>query len=151
MLSSNVDLPVPLSPAKMVTPLFNTRSFANCTAGILNGKGTVFSVSTEMDFMNGIIDAVPNVSVITKIEVLGFNTSSENYQLLVDFMSDATVFDLTGNIVDSSIDIRKKQKTKLPDAIIAATALVFDLVLISRNTSDFKNIQGLQVIDPNSL
>ncbi len=107
--------------------------------------------SAGMDFMNGIIDAVPNVSVITKIEVLSFNTSSENYQLLVNFMSDATVFDLTGNIVDSSIDIRKKQKTKLPDAIIAATALVFDLVLISRNTSDFKNIQGLRVIDPNSL
>ena len=101
--------------------------------------------------MNGIIDAMPNVSVITKIELLGFNTSSENYQLLVNFMHDATVFDLTGNIVDSSIDIRKKQKTKLPDAIIAATALVFDLVLISRNTSDFKNIQGLQVSDPNSL
>jgi predicted nucleic acid-binding protein len=40
---------------------------------------------------------------------------------------------------------------RLPDAIIAATALVYDLVLISRNISDFKNIDGLQVIDPHSL
>lgn len=31
-----------------------------------------------MDFMNQVIDAGPNVSVITKIEVLGFNTSNEN-------------------------------------------------------------------------
>jgi predicted nucleic acid-binding protein len=36
----------------------------------------------------------------------------------------------------------------LPDAIIAATALVYDLTLISRNVIDFKGIQGLKVIDP---
>jgi predicted nucleic acid-binding protein len=59
--------------------------------------------------------------------------------------------DLTSNVVDVSIDIRKKNKTKLPDAIIAATALVYDLVLISRNVSDFKNIEGLQLVDPYAL
>jgi predicted nucleic acid-binding protein len=106
--------------------------------------------STGMDFMDRIIDTVPNVSVITKIEVLGFNAPDEHYQLLTNFMSDATVLDLTGNIVGVSIDIRKNYKTKLPDAIIAATALVYDLILISRNISDFKNIQGLKVVDPHS-
>ena len=45
-------------------------------------------------------------------------------------------------------DIRKKQKIKLPDAIIAATALVYELSLVSRNVSDFKNIDGLQLINP---
>lgn len=104
-----------------------------------------------MNFMNAIIDAVPNVSVVTKIELLGFNAPDEHYQLLVNFMNDATVLDLTDNIVDQSIDVRKKHKTKLPDAIIAATAVVFNLVLISRNISDFKNIDGLQVIDPYNL
>ena len=104
-----------------------------------------------MDFMNSVIDAVPNVSIVTKIEVLGFNAPDEHYQLLANFMNDATVLDLTGNIVDASIDIRKKYKTKLPDAIIAATALVYGLILISRNTNDFKNIQGLDVIDSHNL
>jgi predicted nucleic acid-binding protein len=107
--------------------------------------------STGMDFMDRIFDAVPNISVITKIEVLGFNTSDQHYLLLTNFMDDATVLDLTSTIVDVCIDLRKKNKTKLPDAIIAATALVFNLVLISRNISDFKNIQGLQVVDPHSL
>ena len=55
--------------------------------------------------------------------------------------------DLTNNIVEANIEIRKKHKTKLPDAIIAATALVYGLALISRNTSDFKNMDGLNVID----
>lgn len=107
--------------------------------------------ATGMDFMDSIINAVPNVSVVTKIEVLGFNAPDEHYQLLVSFMKDATVLDLTDNIVDATIDIRKKHKTKLPDAIIAATALVYGLILISRNISDFKNIQGLQVIDSHKL
>lgn len=104
-----------------------------------------------MDFMNTIIDAIPNVSVITKIEVLGFNAPTEHYQLLVQFMNDASVLDLSNDVVDASILIRKNHKTKLPDAIIAATALVYDLVVISRNISDFKNIDGIKVIDPHNL
>ncbi len=63
-------------------------------------------------------------------------------------MNDAKVFDLTNNIVDASIEIRKNNKTKLPDAIIAATALVNDLCLITRNISDFKNIDGLELLNP---
>lgn len=104
-----------------------------------------------MEFMNPILDNVPNVSVISKIEVLGFNASEQYCLLLSDFMYDVIVLDLTSPIVDVCIDIRKKNKTKLPDAIIAATALVYDLVLITRNISDFKNIQGLKVINPHSF
>lgn len=107
--------------------------------------------ATGMDFMNKVIDAVPNVSVVTKIELLGFNTPTEHYRLLADFINDATVFGLTDNIVEASIDIRKNHKIKVPDAIIAATALVYDLVLITRNLSDFKEIKGLQALDPHSL
>jgi len=40
---------------------------------------------------------------------------------------------------------------KLPDAVIAATALQNGLVLVSRNVKDFKYIQGLEVIDPYGL
>jgi predicted nucleic acid-binding protein len=104
-----------------------------------------------MKFMNNIIDNIPNVSVITKIEVLGFNAPAEHYQLLTDFMNDATVIELTNKVVDACIEIRKNYKTKLPDAVIAATALVYDLTIISRNVSDFKNIQNLKVVNPHSL
>lgn len=104
--------------------------------------------ATGMEFMNNVIDAVPNVSVITKIEVLGFSAPDEHYQLLTNFMNDATVLDLTNNIVDASIDIRKKNKTKLPDAIIAATALAYGYTLITNNEKDFANIKGLKIVNP---
>jgi len=45
----------------------------------------------------------------------------------------------------------EKYKIKLPDAIIAATAIVYDLILVTRNISDFKNIDGLHVVDPHML
>lgn len=90
-----------------------------------------------MDFMNRVVDDIPNVSVITKIELLSINAPDKHYTLLTEFMNDATVFDLTNPVIDTSILIRKIHKTKLPDAIIAATALVYNLTLITRNTVDF--------------
>lgn len=104
-----------------------------------------------MNLLSDIIDAIPCVSVITKIEVLGFNASEEHTRLLRDFMNDANVFDLTNEIVEATIHIRKNHKIKLPDAIIAATALINNSTLISRNTADFKNISGLDTLDPHII
>ncbi len=119
----------------------------NAVIDYLGGKHPALG----MEFMNKVVDAVPHISVVTKIEVLGFNATDEHYKTLSDFINDSTIFDLTNEVVEASIEIRKKYKTKLPDAIIAATAQVYDLVLISRNISDFKNIEGLSVIDPHNL
>ena len=102
-----------------------------------------------MDFLNKVIDDIPTLSVISKIEVLGFNTTVEHYQLLLSFMNDASIIGLTNNIVDKSIKLRKNYKTKLPDAIIAA--LCYNLILITHNISDFKKIEELKLIDPHNL
>jgi predicted nucleic acid-binding protein len=86
-----------------------------------------------------------------KWKVLSFVTEDEHYQLLSSFILDSIVFDLREEIVNTTIDLRRKHKIKLPDAIIAATALVYNLILISRNTTDFNNIKNLAVIDPHNL
>jgi len=104
-----------------------------------------------MQFMNTVIDAVPNISIITKIEVLGFNTTKSEYQILIDFMDDSNVIELSKNVADICIEIRKRNKIKLPDAIIASTALASNSALITRNIADFKNINGLIVINPHDL
>lgn len=103
--------------------------------------------ASGMELMNDIVNNIPQISIITKIELLSFNTSDEHYSILTDFTNDSHVVELSDSVVDFSIEIRKKHKTKLPDAIIAATAFVNGLVLLSRNYSDFKNIEGLKVID----
>jgi predicted nucleic acid-binding protein len=50
-------------------------------------------------------------------------------------------------IADMAIEIRKKQRIKLPDAIIAATAKVLNLCLVTRNIDDFKKIE-IQIANP---
>jgi predicted nucleic acid-binding protein len=101
-----------------------------------------------MEIMSSIIDEIPQVSVITKIEVLRYNTSIDGYKVISDFISECKVLQLNDAVVDKTIEICKSQRIKLPDAIIAATALVNDLALVTRNISDFKNIDGLELLNP---
>lgn len=104
------------------------------------------------DWLNHIFDTEINVSVITKIEVLSYNPDREdNYQVLVNLFEASTVLGLTEDIVDTTIQLRQQQKIKLPDAVIAATSLNNDFILVSRNTKDFKNVEGLELINPYSL
>ena len=101
-----------------------------------------------MTFMNKVIDDIPNISVITKIEILGYETNHKDYKLLFDFASDSIVIGLIDEIVNQTIEIRKIYKIKTPDAIIAASAMVNKLTLITRNTKDFEKIEGLEVLNP---
>ena len=57
---------------------------------------------------------------------------------------------LTPAVVKQCVNIRRSQKIKTPDAIIAATAIVHNLTLITSD-SDFKNIADLVVLNPNLL
>lgn len=100
-----------------------------------------------------LIGIEPSISVITQIELFASSNIPQQEELnLQDFVSICTVYDnINTDIVNKTISIRQQHKTKLPDAIIAATALVYDLVLITRNTRDFKNIEGLKLLDPFDL
>lgn len=104
-----------------------------------------------IEFLDKVVNDVPEVSVITKIEVLGFAMPPQANQLLTDFFNDATIHPLSKPIVQKTIDLRKTHKIKLPDAIIAATALVHKMELITRNEADFKKIDHLNVVNPHSL
>ena len=92
------------------------------------------------------------LSVITQMEVLGFNFPSPDEERITnEFISELTVLHLSDEVVQQTIAIRKKQRIKLPDAIIGATALVHGLALVTRNVSDFNSIDGLEVINPFDL
>jgi predicted nucleic acid-binding protein len=87
-------------------------------------------------------------SIITKIELLGFKQSSSEEQQAKLLLSALQAFELTAAIADQTIEIRKTHKIKLPDAVIAATAIVNQLTVITRNTGDFIAISGLNCFNP---
>lgn len=94
----------------------------------------------------------PNISVITQIELLGWHgVAAIDLVPLTDFVNKSTIFNLDPAVVQQTIILRQYHKIKTPDAIIAATALIHGLTLVSRNVSDFKQIAQLQVINPFEL
>ncbi len=101
-----------------------------------------------MIWLGNIINESPIISVMTKIEVLGFKNGIDTETLLNSFIDDCVVIPLSEETIDKTIEIRKQHKIKTPDAIIAASAMVLNLTLISRNVNDFKRIKGLKVLDP---
>ncbi len=103
----------------------------------------------RMSKMYEILDKEVMVSIITQMETLGYNFDSNEEQILFEtFISESTILTINNAIIDETIAIRKSKKIKLPDAIIAATAKIHNLILISQNTSDFKNIHGLKMENP---
>jgi len=102
--------------------------------------------------MSNIVDDHSNISVITKMEALGYNfKTNEDQNTTEEFINGSTLLDISNEVVNKTIVIRKSTKIDLPDAIIGATALVNNFILITSNLSDFKNIQGLKIVDPNNL
>lgn len=124
--------------------LIDSNVIIDYAASRLPQKGSDF---VEQIFNTGFI-----ISVAVKIEVLGFDDVPAKLLAMEEFVNTATVLPLDDVITQRTILLRRQyKKLKLGDAVIAATCLLHDLVLISRNTSDFKIIQGLQIVDPHSL
>lgn len=104
-----------------------------------------------MAIVSEVIDQVPNISVITQIEALSWINPDKSKELIVQrFVADANILDLNRDIISACIGIRRSRKIKTPDAIIAATAIVNRLTLITSDAG-FKGIPKLEIIDPHSL
>ncbi len=89
-----------------------------------------------------------NISVISKMEFLGFSRfNTREKREAATFTSFANVLSLNEAIVDRTIQLKQAVKIKLPDAIIAATALCHNLNLVTHNVKDFAGI-SLSIYDP---
>lgn len=118
---------------------------SNVIMGYLNQDATQgFSHQFEQALLEGVA-----VSVITTIEILGWRGHDEisraSAEKLLSCMDEIT---LSPSVVQRTILLRTRYAIKLPDAVIAATALTCNLKLLTRNTVDFDHIVGLTVVNP---
>lgn len=89
------------------------------------------------------------ISVITRIEILGYYQCSQlQYEIAQMFIKQFQECALPETVVQSCIDLKRKYRIKLPDALIAATALDLNVPLVTRNVTDFNKISELQLINP---
>ncbi|MFT4205186.1 MAG: type II toxin-antitoxin system VapC family toxin [Chitinophagaceae bacterium] len=90
-----------------------------------------------------------NMSVITRMELLAWrNATTQHLSTLEEFIRSTNVYGLDESVILKSIELKRNHTIKLPDAIIAATAIVCDKILLTRNTNDFKNIEKIQLLNP---
>ena len=110
----------------------------------------VLDTNTVMYFLGGkLAQLLPDddyiVSVITQIELLSYPLlSPADEQEVLEFLTTVTVIDLTADIRDAAIDLRRNHRLKLPDAIIAGTAVSLGVALLT-NDRRLANTPGLQV------
>ena len=88
-------------------------------------------------------------SEISLVEVLGYHRlSTDDARELEQLFNMATVLPMSRDIVDRAIVLRRQRKMGLADAMIAATALDYDIQLVTRNVSDFDWIDGIKLLNP---
>lgn len=118
---------------------------SNAVMGYLNQDSTSGFIG---QFEQALLEGVA-VSVITTIEVLGWRghdaASRTSAESLLQCMAEIP---LSASVVQQTITLRSEYSIKLPDAVIAATALANGLKLMTRNQADFERVAGLTVVNP---
>ena len=94
-----------------------------------------------------LLDGV-SCSVITRLEVLGTRMLPDQRFRAESLLSLFREVPIDDSIIQQAIALRSVTRIKSIDALIAATALLYDLPLVSRNRKDFAAIEGLSLIDP---
>lgn len=108
----------------------------NIVLYLLNGDDELASILNEMQLY---------VSVITEIELLGYQEISNDDKVKINFfLSECTVFPLNDEIKNLCIAIKQNSKVKTPDAIVAATSIYNQIPLITSDKG-FEKIQDLDL------
>jgi len=83
-------------------------------------------------------------SVVTRAELFAGNTASDRSATLLSPFREVVV---DRSVAERAGRIRRESGIRLPDALIAATAIEHKLSLATRNRSDFGQIRGLRLRD----
>ena len=87
--------------------------------------------------------------MISYVEVVGYHRLTEKDQrYFEDFFIAAPVLLISIDILERATWLRQQRSIGLGDALIAATALVHELQLLTANTDDFEWISDLRISNP---
>ncbi|MHB1278253.1 MAG: type II toxin-antitoxin system VapC family toxin [Bacteroidia bacterium] len=86
------------------------------------------------------------ISFITELELLGYKSLTDTERKRIEsFISDCIVIDINGEIKRNVIALRNSYSIKLPDCIVASTAIYLGLPLVTADKG-FQKIQELSLI-----
>lgn len=108
-----------------------------------------YLVDTDVfvDHLRGFREFVPKAhrihySVISRAELFAGNTATELVNILLSPFKEIAI---GRSVAERAGRVRRESGIRLPDALIAATALENKLSLYTRNLKDFDNVSGLRI------
>jgi predicted nucleic acid-binding protein len=109
----------------------------NAVLYILNGDETLIDFLFEKELF---------LSVISEMELLSYkNITEKEQQTIKQFLEEFTIIGLDEKVKLEAIQVKKSSSMKLPDSIIAATAIALKLPLVT-SVKHFKNVEGLNLL-----
>ena len=84
-------------------------------------------------------------SVITRAELCAGARDEREREQIRRLLGAMTEYEVDRQVAEEAGRIRREAGVRLPDALIAATALVRGLTVHTRNVADFKRVPGLRV------
>ena len=87
-----------------------------------------------------------HLSIITEMELYAYHGNNpQSIKVLESFLTSVLVINIDEKVKLKTIEIRKNSRLKLPDSIIAASSLVYNLTLITADKA-FKKVDGLDLV-----
>ena len=119
----------------------------------MSGNNIILDTNIVLYLLNGdevlveyLQDKTFYLSLVNEMELLGFKDITEDEEIVIKFfLDDCSVVDINQGIKDVAIKLRKTYSIKLPDAIVAATAIFLGIPLISAD-KHFDKISELTFI-----
>ncbi len=88
------------------------------------------------------------ISAIVRAEVLAWNShTAMSLATALALLDACQLVPVNVVIADEGARVRRETGMKLPDALIAATALLQSAALVTANARDFRRVQGLTLIE----
>ncbi|MFZ2727115.1 MAG: type II toxin-antitoxin system VapC family toxin [Methylococcaceae bacterium] len=117
---------------------------------LLDSNILIYSSQNNFVYLKPLVLNTKNcVSHISKLEVLGFpRLEAIEKQYFENVFKILTIMPINEAVINKAIELRQQFKMKSNDSIIAATGLLYNSEIYTRNVDDFKKITGLQVINP---
>lgn len=117
---------------------------------LIDSNVIIYAAQPENKSLRDFIAAnAPPVSAVSYVEVFGYHRHTKlERQYYADFFEAATILPISPSVISQAIKLRQLRKMTLGDSLIAATALVHNLTLVTHNKKDFEWIPNLTVLDP---
>jgi predicted nucleic acid-binding protein len=105
----------------------------------------LFDTNILIDYLNGVeasrkeLDRYDArfVSIVTWMEVLAGAHDEGEAGVIGMFLRDFQLVEITRPIAREAVEIRRRRRIRLPDALIWASARAQSALLVTRNTKDF--------------